>query len=130
MPWLVLGIAIVIGLILIGRGLFGPDPKRAIRLVIIIILVCIGIGGIFVLARGGGAEEEEALAAEQLHVHNMVMITPLTISNKSNGRLKVVFMDHQKDYNVYVDKIWSLLDRIAENQKIFLIVKQISLTDL
>ncbi|MDC0033139.1 DnaJ domain-containing protein [Alphaproteobacteria bacterium] len=55
MPWLVLGIAIVIGLILIGRGLFGPDPKRAIKLVIIIILVCIGIGGIFVLARGGGA---------------------------------------------------------------------------
>ena len=29
MPWLVLGIAVVIGLILIGRGLFGLDPKRA-----------------------------------------------------------------------------------------------------
>ena len=33
-------------------------------------------------------------------------------------------MDHQKDYNVYVDKIWHLLDRIAKNPDIFLVIKQ------
>ena len=53
MPWLVLGIAVVIGLILIGRGLFGLDPKRAIKIVLLIILVAMALGGIAMLARGG-----------------------------------------------------------------------------
>lgn len=54
MPWLVLGIAVVIGLILIGRGLFGLDPRRAIKVVLWIILMAMVLGGISVLARGGG----------------------------------------------------------------------------
>lgn len=53
MPWLVLGIAVVIGLILIGRGLFGLDPKRAIKIVLLIILLAMAVGGIAMLARGG-----------------------------------------------------------------------------
>ena len=53
MPWLVLGIAVVIGLILIGRGLFGLDPKRAIKIVLLIILVAMALGGISMVARGG-----------------------------------------------------------------------------
>ena len=55
MPWLVLGIAVVIGLILIGRGLFGLDPKRAIKIVLWIILIAMALGGISMLARGGTA---------------------------------------------------------------------------
>ena len=39
-------------------------------------------------------------------------------------RLKVVFMDHQKDYNVYIEKIWDLLNKIAENDQYFLCIKQ------
>lgn len=54
---------------------------------------------------------------------NLKHCPPLTFSNNSEGCLKVVFMDHQKDYNVYVDKIWSLLNRIAQNIKIVLIIK-------
>ena len=53
MPWLVLGIAVVIGLILIGRGLFGLDPKRAIKFVLWIILICVAIGTLFLATRGG-----------------------------------------------------------------------------
>ena len=53
MPWLVLGIAVVIGFILIGRGLFGLDPKRAVKIVLWIILLCIAIAGLFMLARSG-----------------------------------------------------------------------------
>lgn len=52
MPWLVLGIAVVIGLILIARGLYGLDRKKAIQIVLWIILLAILLGGIFVLARG------------------------------------------------------------------------------
>lgn len=55
MPWLVLGIAVVIGLILIGRGLFGLDPKRAIKFILLIILTAVALGGIFMLARGGAS---------------------------------------------------------------------------
>ena len=51
MPWLVLGIAVVIGLILIGRGLFGLDPKRAIKIVLWIILMAMVLGGTAMLAR-------------------------------------------------------------------------------
>ena len=53
MPWLVLGIAVVIGLILIGRGLYGLDPKRARKVVLWIMLIVAGIGGIVALARAG-----------------------------------------------------------------------------
>jgi hypothetical protein len=53
MPWLVLGIAVVIGLILIGRGLFGLDPRRAIKIVLWIVLMAMVLGGISMVARGG-----------------------------------------------------------------------------
>jgi hypothetical protein len=56
MPWLVLGIAVVIGLILIGKGLFGLDPKRAIKIVLwIILLAIVLVGGITVIARSGAS---------------------------------------------------------------------------
>jgi hypothetical protein len=53
MPWLILGIAVVVGLILIGRGLYGLDPKRAGKIILWIILVTVGLGGMFFLARAG-----------------------------------------------------------------------------
>jgi len=53
MPWLVLGIAVVISLILIGRGLYGLDPKRARKIVLWIMLIAAGIGGMVALARAG-----------------------------------------------------------------------------
>ena len=53
MPWLVLVIAVVIGLILIGRGLYGLDPKRVRKIILWILLAAIGIGGLVVLARAG-----------------------------------------------------------------------------
>ena len=53
MPWLVLGIAVVIGLILIGRGLFGLDPRRTIKIVLWVVLMAMALGVISVLARGG-----------------------------------------------------------------------------
>jgi hypothetical protein len=53
MPWLVLGIAVFIGLVLIGRGLFGLDPKRAIKFLLLVFVVALMIGGIVLLARGG-----------------------------------------------------------------------------
>lgn len=55
---------------------------------------------------------------------NLENCPTLKIEKDPGLRLKVVFMDHQKDYNVYVDKIWSLLNRIAENDNIFLVIKQ------
>lgn len=55
---------------------------------------------------------------------NLKNCPPLQLNKDSKERLKVVFMDHQKDYNVYVDKIWSLLNRIAKNDNIHLIIKQ------
>jgi hypothetical protein len=53
MPLLVLGIAAAIGLFLIGRGLYGLDPKRAGKIILWIILFAIGIGGMILLARVG-----------------------------------------------------------------------------
>jgi hypothetical protein len=55
---------------------------------------------------------------------NLENCPKLNIKKEPGSRLKVVFMDHQKDYNVYVDKIWSLLNRIAENDQTFLVIKQ------
>ena len=53
MPWLILGIAVLIALILIGKGLYGLDPKKASKIILWIILIAIGIGGAIVLARAG-----------------------------------------------------------------------------
>ena len=53
MPWLVLGIALVIAIILVVRGLSGLDPKRAARFVFWVVVVLAGIGLILLLARGG-----------------------------------------------------------------------------
>lgn len=55
MPWLVLGLAVVIGLILIGRGLFGLDPKRAVRFIMLVVVICMAAGVIFLLLRSGGS---------------------------------------------------------------------------
>ncbi len=55
---------------------------------------------------------------------NLINCPKLIMNKEPGSRLKVVFMDHQKDYNVYVDKIWSLLNRIAKNNNIFLVIKQ------
>ena len=55
---------------------------------------------------------------------NLANCPKLNMDKEPGDRLKVVFMDHQKDYNVYVDKIWSLLNRIAGNKNIFLVIKQ------
>ena len=53
MPWLVLGIAVVIGLVLIGRGLFGLDPKKAAKLFFWILVIAGGGLGLIILARTG-----------------------------------------------------------------------------
>jgi hypothetical protein len=53
MPWLVLGIAVVIGVILIVRGLGGIDPKRAAKFLLGLLVVVAGIGLVFLIARGG-----------------------------------------------------------------------------
>lgn len=53
MPWLVLGIAVVIALVLIGRGLFGLDPKKAVRLFVWILVIAGGVLGLVILARTG-----------------------------------------------------------------------------
>lgn len=55
---------------------------------------------------------------------NLKNCPPLQLNKDPKERLKVVFMDHQKDYNVYVDKIWNLLNRIAKNNKIHVVIKQ------
>ena len=54
-PSLVLGIAVLIGLYLIGRGLFGLDPKRALKIVVFFIVLSITIGGVILLFRSGAS---------------------------------------------------------------------------
>jgi len=54
-PSLVLGIAILTGLYLIGRGLFGLDPKRALKIVVFFIVLSITIGGVILLFRSGAS---------------------------------------------------------------------------
>lgn len=48
----------------------------------------------------------------------------LEMEKEPGNRMKIIFMDHQKDYNVFVDKIWKLLDRIAGYDQFFLCIKQ------
>lgn len=55
MPWLVLGIAVIIGLVLIGRGLFGLDPKKAAKIFFWVLLIAGGILGLVILARTGAS---------------------------------------------------------------------------
>lgn len=56
MPYLVLGIAVVIGLVLVIRGLAATDPRRAIKVVkgIVIVLVVV-LALFFAFSRGIGA---------------------------------------------------------------------------
>lgn len=56
MPYLVLGIAVVIGLVLVIRGLAATDPKRAIKVVkgIVVVLVVV-LALFFAFSRGIGA---------------------------------------------------------------------------
>ena len=55
---------------------------------------------------------------------NLENCPSLNIKKATLDRFKIVFMDHQKDYNVYTFKIWSLLNKIAENENFFLCIKQ------
>lgn len=56
MPYLVLGLAIVIGIVLVARGLHGLDPRRAMVVIRWIVIVLL-IGGVLVFSieRGIGA---------------------------------------------------------------------------
>lgn len=55
MPWLVLGIAVVIGLFLICRGLFGLDIKRALVVLLWIVVIGVALAGAVMLLRAGGS---------------------------------------------------------------------------
>ncbi len=56
MPYLVLGIAVVIGLVLVIRGLAATDPKRAIKVVKgIVIVIVVVLALFFAFSRGIGA---------------------------------------------------------------------------
>lgn len=55
MPYLLLGIAVVIGLIMVIRGLAGTDPKRAAKVVKAIVLVIVLVVALyFAFSRGIG----------------------------------------------------------------------------
>ncbi len=55
MPYLILGIAVVIGLVLVIRGLAGTDPKRAVKVIKGIVLVAVlGLALFFAVSRGIG----------------------------------------------------------------------------
>lgn len=55
MPYLVLGIAVVIGLVLVIRGLAATDPKRAIKVVKAIVVVLVVVLALFfAFSRGIG----------------------------------------------------------------------------
>ena len=43
---------------------------------------------------------------------------------QQDNRLKIVFMQYQIDYNLKVDKIWYLLNSIAEDERIQLVIKE------
>ena len=58
------------------------------------------------------------------HKINLKISPSVVINKKTNNMFKVVFMDHQKDYNVNVSKIWSLLNRIAEDKEVLLVIKK------
>jgi len=56
MPYLILGIALVIGLALVIRGMGGIDPKRAARLLVLVVgVVALLVMIYFAAARGVGA---------------------------------------------------------------------------
>jgi hypothetical protein len=55
---------------------------------------------------------------------NLKICPPVIIKKDPKTRKRIVFMDHQKNYCVFVDKIWELLDRIAKDDRVFLIIKQ------
>lgn len=53
MPWLILGIALVIGLFMIFRGLGGIDPKRAAKILLGVVVVAVGIVATYFIASRG-----------------------------------------------------------------------------
>ena len=55
---------------------------------------------------------------------NLKICPPVIIKKDPKTRKRIVFMDHQKDYLVFIDKIWKLLDRIASDDRVFLVIKQ------
>ena len=55
---------------------------------------------------------------------NLKICPPVIIKKDPKTRKRIIFMDHQKDYRVFTDKIWKLLDRIASDDRVFLVIKQ------
>ncbi|MCK5020895.1 MAG: hypothetical protein KAS32_27995 [Candidatus Peribacteraceae bacterium] len=49
--------------------------------------------------------------------------SPNTNKDPTN-KLKVVFMDHQKDYNIILKSTWNLIEGIVKDKRIFLVIKQ------
>ena len=60
---------------------------------------------------------------------NLKICPEISLAKDSQNKIKIVFMDHQKDYNVKVEKIWNLLDRIANNKNFFLVIKKSTRAD-
>jgi hypothetical protein len=56
MPWFILGLGLLVGLILIIRGLAGLNPRRAIQAVILMVLLIVGGAAVYlIVSRGLGA---------------------------------------------------------------------------
>ncbi len=56
MPWFILGLGLLVGLILIIRGLAGLNPKRAIQAVILMVVLIMGGAAVYlIVSRGLGA---------------------------------------------------------------------------
>ncbi len=56
MPWFILGLGLLVGLILIVRGLAGLNPRRAIQAVILMVVLVMGGAAVYlIVSRGLGA---------------------------------------------------------------------------
>jgi hypothetical protein len=54
---------------------------------------------------------------------NLAACPPFSSAKEPGDRLRVVFMHHQRNYNLHIDRIWHLLGRLAEQPWIHLVVK-------
>ena len=54
---------------------------------------------------------------------NLSLCTPFSSKKPSDGRVRVVFMQHQRRYNLNHDRIWNLLETLAAQNWIHLVVK-------
>ena len=55
---------------------------------------------------------------------NLSICPGFILKKNYSNKYKIVFMDHQKGFGIEVEKIWSLIDKIVDNKKYFLIIKQ------